>query len=600
MMETAKLRFVLLMPNAMIAHSPLLTNLNAFTPRRSLHVFLLIYRWASLLLAMWLFLVTTDVFVPGVSLSGLLAISLGITLVITIMHVPFNLKLFESVLFLGFDLLITAILLTFSGATRSPYTLYALSPLLAGALFFSSRGALLATASFSVLYPLTLLVARYFYPGITFDLGQLFTQLVQAWLVVMLFGTVSSILNQLRVAHHSLTAAHQDLTRQNQELATTYHQLEVIHELTLFLHAPDSLSVQQRLLKAVTKEFDFSRAVVALVNPQLHRLEEWQSVPASMPSALPPLPLSKEYGALPTAALNRQVTWVLSSEKIVHNNDILQNWLGVGNWLILPMSWQEQTVAVLLVAVDRVGYVDTDDERWPILTSLVSQAAVALGTIDRTRRLAVEQERNRIARDIHDTVAQSLFGIVFTLDGCIKLLPRHGETVKTELVELRNVADRVRQQVRRSVLDLWPTALTQEQFKLDLDKYVKQCCPASVFHIDFTIDGDFDGLSPALRRSLYRVCQEALSNAAKHAATDLARVYLYVEPEEVFLSIRDKGRGFDPRPALTRERDRERFGLKGMQERIESLGGTCDILSQQGHGTQVVVRVPVSRGNGYG
>jgi signal transduction histidine kinase len=598
MIVAARPRLVLPYQDAMIAHSPLLANLRAFTPQRSLYFFLLIYRWASLLLAMWLFLVTTDVFVPGVSLSVLLAISLVITLVITVLHVPYNLKLFESPIFLGADLIITVVLLTFSGATRSPYTLYALSPLLAGALFFSFKGALLATAAFSIFYPTVLFLARYFYPSIIIDLGQLFTQLVQAWLVVLLFGTLSSILNQLRLAHQSLTAAHEDLTRQNEELAAAHHQLEVIHELTLFLHAPDRLSVQQRLLRAVTKEFEFPRAVIALVNQQLQRLESWQSVPAiGQTDSLPALILAEEHGPLARAVSSQQVTWVTQQELVVTQNRVIANWLGPGNWLILPMTWQEQTVGALIILVGQVETIEIDDDRWPVLTSLVSQAAVALGTIDRTRRLAVEQERNRIARDIHDTVAQSLFGIVFTLDGCAKMLPKHGAAVKEELVELRNVADKVRQQVRRSVLDLWPTALTQEQFKLDLDKYVKQCCPRQPFQVDYSIDGDFDRLSPALRRNLYRVCQESLTNAAKHAAIDSARVYLHVEPHEVFLSIRDKGQGFDPRTALARERDREHFGLKGMKERIETLGGTCDILSQNQQGTQVLVRVPLNGGS---
>jgi len=240
------------------------------------------------------------------------------------------------------------------------------------------------------------------------------------------------------------------------------------------------------------------------------------------------------------------------------------------------------------------------DDRWAILTSLVSQAAVALGTIDRTRRLAIEQERNRIARDIHDTVAQSLFGIVFTLDACIKLLPGQVAMVKQELIELRDVADRMRQEVRQSILDIWPSKLTQEQFKIDLSKYVAGCATSQVFQLDISIDGDFDGLSSIIRRSLYRVCQEALANAAHHSGAESARVYLYVEPDEVYLSIRDKGRGFDPKPALARERDRERFGLRGMQERIQALGGTCNILSKMGYGTQVLIRVPVNGKNGHG
>lgn len=585
----------------MFAKLPSLANLNFFSAERPLYLFLLIYRWASLLLAMLLFIFSVDVIVPGVSLSFLLLISLGSTVLITVLHVPFKLRLFEKPIFLSIDLLLVIVLLTFSGATRSPFTLYALSPLLMGALFYHGRGALFAVVAFSVLYPLTLFVARWAYPSIAIEPGQLLTQLGLAWLVTLLFGSLFIILSQLRQAHQSLTTAHQDLTRQNAELAATYHQLEVIHELTLFLHAPDSQSVQQQLLKAVTKEFDFERAVVAVVNPAMHRLESWQvHPPFGDPMALaPPLPLSHGAGPVAQSLLNQQVMRVSADETLVAD-EVLAGWLGSGYWFVLPMIWQEQSVGVLLLNMPRGGKVDIEDDRWPVLTSLVSQAAVALGTIDRTRRLAVEEERNRIARDIHDTVAQSLFGIVFTLDACIKLLPKQVELVRSELVELRSVADKVRQQVRRSVLDLWPTALTQQQFKLDMDKYVKQCCPSHLFHVDYTIEGDFDGLSPALRRSLYRVCQESLANAAKHAGVDIARVYLYVEPTEVFLSVRDKGKGFDPKPVLARERDREHFGLKGMQERIEALGGNCNILSQEGQGTQILVRVPLNGGHRYG
>lgn len=182
---------------------------------------------------------------------------------------------------------------------------------------------------------------------------------------------------------------------------------------------------------------------------------------------------------------------------------------------------------------------------------------------------------------------------MFTLDACAKLLPKQAALVKQELTELRDVADQVRHQVRQSILDIWPSDLTEAKFKADLSKYVADCAPDHVFTVDFTISGDFDGLPSLVRRSLYRVCQEALANAARHAGVDMARVYLYVEPAEVHLSIRDTGRGFDPKEALARERNRERFGLRGMQERIQTMGGTCDILSQCSQGTQILVRVPV-------
>jgi signal transduction histidine kinase len=209
--------------------------------------------------------------------------------------------------------------------------------------------------------------------------------------------------------------------------------------------------------------------------------------------------------------------------------------------------------------------------------------------------LAIEQERNRFARDIHDTVAQSLFGIVFTLDACIKLLPHQAETVRQELVGLREVADQVRHEVRRSILDTWPSALTQEQLKADLSKYVAHFAVAHAFHLDITINGDFDRLPAAIRRGLYRISQEALTNTARHAGVDSARLTMHVEPDEVYLSITDHGKGFDPKVALAREVNRERFGLRGMCERVQALGGVCDILSQNGQGTQVLVRIPINR-----
>lgn len=580
-------------PSNLVDNSTM-SDLDVFAPQQHLYLFLLTYRWGSLLLAMWLFIATTDAVVPGVSLAFLLALSLGSTLLVTIFHAPLKMVVLQTPFFLGLDVLVAIFLLVFSGATRSPYNLYALSPLLTSAFLFQMRGAVLTTTAYSLLYPLALFaVGRLGFP-ISVEIGQLFTQLAGAWLVTILFGRISNLLEKLRRAHTSLAAAHLDLTRQNQELVATHHQLEVIHELTLFVHAPDRGSVQQRLLKAATRELGFSRAAVGLFNPARQRLESWHiyRTEAGIASVWP-LTHSPKDGLISAVALAQQPHWCHTEAQALSSDEEFNHLLGPGNWLILPMTWQKQTVGLLLLAVDSAGPADISDDRWAILTSLVSQAAVALGTMERARRLAAEEERNRIARDIHDTVAQSLFGIVFTLDACAKLLPKQAALVKQELTELRDVADQVRHQVRQSILDIWPSDLTEAKFKADLSKYVADCAPDHVFTVDFTISGDFDGLPSLVRRSLYRVCQEALANAARHAGVDMARVYLYVEPAEVHLSIRDTGRGFDPKEALARERNRERFGLRGMQERIQTMGGTCDILSQCSQGTQILVRVPV-------
>ena len=585
-----------------MADTPPETILNTPAIQHRLFSFLLIYRWLTLTPALWLLFSATGPATLSYALVILLVITGGITLIITL-----NRPVLKHPLFLAGDVLVIALLLSLSGAGYSHFSFYALSPLLAAAYFYQRRGLVVTGGTFTLFYLAALLAIP---PQITSteELQVILIQLAGLWLLPFLFEYPVTLLNRVSQAYNTLITAHDRLNDQNTRLVTDLHQLEMMQELTLFLQgAPDRQTVQQRLLKAVTENLGFAQAIAGLSHPTLQRLEAWQSHPAQVDTSPEPLWLTPESGPIAQVALDRQLRWV-SKEALLTKNEALNLWFSQERWLILPLVWQGQTVGVLLVAVEETRSpgisipenidtltIDTSDDRWAILTSLVSQAAAALSTLDHTRRLAGEKERSRIARDIHDTVAQSLFGIAFTLDACIKLLPGQAETVKQELEELRVIADRVRQELRQFILDIWPSELTREKFQADLCKYLTHTAPDHVFKVDFTIEGDFDGLPPIIRRTLYRVSQEALANAAHHARIDSARLYLYVESGEVSLSIRDRGRGFDIKQALARERNRERFGLRGMQERIKALHGTCDILSEIDHGTQVLVRVPIGR-----
>jgi signal transduction histidine kinase len=232
------------------------------------------------------------------------------------------------------------------------------------------------------------------------------------------------------------------------------------------------------------------------------------------------------------------------------------------------------------------------------LQAIASQAAVALGTtmlcIDRAQRLAVQEERMRFAREIHDTVSQSLFGIVYALDGLGKLLPDQPEVVKSELVQIKQVAEETRLELRQSILDMWPSALTADVFQRDLRHFVGQFCRLDELQVDVEVRGDFGLLSPRRQRGLYRIAQEALSNVVKHAQASRAEVSLEVNHEHAVLRVCDDGCGFDPEIGLARERNREHFGLKGIQERAKTLGGTFRLESRSGEGTTVTIEIPVS------
>ena len=552
---------------------------------------LLAYRWASLLPAV---LVLTDNYhsnSPQFILPlGVLLVAVLVNTIITGLSRPLNRSVIEYPLAIGFDLLLCAAILAVSDGYHSPYFLYALSPLLAGAFFFQVRGAIAVSLVFTPLY----ILAHSFGTAAnsTIDQASLMTQLAGIWLIPVLFAYPSRLLNDINRASEELSAARDELAQKHKNLETAHRQLEIIHDLTILLQAaPDLLSVQERVLGAVTIDLGFSRAVVALVDPALEELGGWLVYPPEelFPS-IEPLPLKYENGKVFEALLDRKV-FTTNGETLIQEAE-LNDWLNQTKWLVIPLYLREHPVGLLLV--DKAS--GLNQERESTLMTVANQAALALGTtllcIDRARRLAIETERNRIARDIHDTVAQSLFGIVYSLDACISMLPVQADEVKKELIDLRSLASSAHEEVRRSIFDLWPSPLTIELFMGDLRNYVSSCCRPRSFSISYNNRGDFNSLAPGLRRTIYRMAQEALANSARHSGANAARLCLNVTEDQVYLDISDEGHGFDPSIVLARNMTREHFGLHGIQERARAMGGECEIISQPGAGVRIMVNLP--------
>jgi signal transduction histidine kinase len=531
---------------------------------------------------------------PGQFISPFLVFGIAfvINLVISLTNRPLNKLVIDHPFFLSIDLIFTAGLLAISGGSHSPYYLYALSPLLAGAFFFQMRGALFSSLVFTPLY----LAGIFLNPQLASDqtdIVLLTTQLAGIWLIPILFAHPSVLLRDITHAREELTTARDELAQKHENLATAHRQLEIIHDLTVLLQAaPDLISVQERVLGAVTTDLGFSKAVVALVDPAREELGGWLVYPKddTFPN-VETLPLRSENGEVFKALLNRN-SFTSNGGTLVRDTT-LNNWLKQNKWLVLPLYLREHPVGLLLV--DEMGL--TKESESTLLT-VANQAALALGTtilcIDRARRLAVETERNRIARDIHDTVAQSLFGIVYSLDACINMLPAKAEDVKKELIELRSLANSAHDEVRRSIFDLWPSALTIELFMADLTNYVGSCCRPRPFSIIFSNNGDFNSLSSGMRRTVYRMAQEALANSAKHSGAQSARLCLTVTDDEVYLVVSDEGKGFDPEVALSRSLNREHFGLRGIQERAHAMGGEFEINSQPNAGARIIITFPIS------
>lgn len=543
--------------------------------------FLVFFRWTTLLPAI-LGLAFQDQ--PGQLISPVLwvVVALLANIIISLTNRQLNRLVVEHPAFLIVDLIFTAGILTVTGGHDSPYYLYALSPLLAGAFFFQLRGALITSLMFTLLYLAGEMIGTRML-NLPVDFTSAMTQVTGIWLIPILFAYSSNLLKSINQA--------------NENLANAHRQLEIIHDLTVLLQAaPDLISVEERVLGAVTNDLGFSKAVVAMVDPGHEEIGNWLVYPHedSFPPAKP-ISLRSENGEIIKALLKRE-SFTTDTQALI-NDSRLNDWLMQNKWYVMPLYLREHPVGILLV--DQAGLTK---ERLSTLMTVANQAALALGTttlcIDRARRLAIETERNRIARDIHDTVAQSLFGIVYSLDACINMLPVKADDVKNELIELRSLANSAHGEVRRSIFDLWPSALTMELFMADLTNYVGSCSRPRPFSIIFNHNGDFNSLPAGMRRTVYRMAQEALANSARHSGAQSARLCLTVTDDEVHLVVSDEGNGFDPEAALSRSLNREHFGLRGMMERTKAMGGEFEVNSQPDAGARIMISLPI-RGHSH-
>jgi signal transduction histidine kinase len=233
-------------------------------------------------------------------------------------------------------------------------------------------------------------------------------------------------------------------------------------------------------------------------------------------------------------------------------------------------------------------------KRAEALVAQLEEAQAQLRTSAREmEELATTRERNRMAREIHDTLGHFLTILAVKLETAIKL-EEHGDArLREELVEARRVATESLAEVRRSVAALRPTDPTAASLPEALARLVAEfegAAPDVETALD--VEGPVEALTPELRVALYRCAQEALTNIRKHAQATKVLVRLRVDARRAELTVLDNGRGVEA-GADGREHG-PGFGLLGMRERIELLGGTARACGEPGHGWRVEVAVPLA------
>jgi signal transduction histidine kinase len=271
-----------------------------------------------------------------------------------------------------------------------------------------------------------------------------------------------------------------------------------------------------------------------------------------------------------------------------------------------PMRLGEQTLGVLRISSHIPRTLSSEDLR--ILNLLVDQAAVALGNARLYQNLAEREERVRmlmekmaqvqdeerrlVGLDLHDGLTQLIISANMHLNALNSLLSATSDPrARQELQETRALIQRAIDEARRVIAELRPTEVEDFGLAEGLRRYVLEVAEAQGWESETNIELDGIALSPPAQAAIFRIAQEALSNARKHSDTRAIRVTLQRDADTLRLDVRDWGRGFDP-DALPH--DSGQIGLIGMKERAAMLEGTCDIISESGHGTLVTVRVPLT------
>lgn len=214
---------------------------------------------------------------------------------------------------------------------------------------------------------------------------------------------------------------------------------------------------------------------------------------------------------------------------------------------------------------------------------------------DQLRRYALRiedqatlQERNRIAREIHDALGHALTAQSIQLENALLFLPPGAEKTESFLREAQQLGSRALQEVRRSISTLRSNPLQGQSLEAAIAKAVSEFSQTTGITPNCTIQLS-QPIPTEISTALYRILQESLTNIYKHSAATFVSIHIQESKEAIHLQINDNGQGFDP------ERNTTGFGLQGMRERTAALGGQFSLTSQPGKGCRIAVSIPLPR-----
>lgn len=274
----------------------------------------------------------------------------------------------------------------------------------------------------------------------------------------------------------------------------------------------------------------------------------------------------------------------------------------------VSLTSKEKVVGVLMIANHTVW--TSSKQKIQFLSALGHQLGIAIENARLYQELqqkeeirsellrqiisAHEDERRRVARELHDVTSQALATLAIRLEAFTAMQGHASKGTEIQAEEIRSLLASTSKEVHGLIYDLRPSLLDD----LGLPAALRSCAhntlePAGV-EVHIEVAGQEKRLPPQIEIALFRIVQEAISNIARHAKAESTYINLEFKERSILVQVEDDGTGFDLTAISASSSSKEKFGLLGMKERAELLGGTLNIETKPGHGTRVVIEIPIS------
>ncbi|MBM2825647.1 MAG: Histidine kinase [Dehalococcoidales bacterium] len=425
------------------------------------------------------------------------------------------------------------------------------------------------------------------------------------------FKAVMTILPKRKDEIGQLSAAFYDMTRQlaesRDELVLSNKGLSALNSIAVTVS--QSLNLEEVLANAIQKVLEITKATsgcVFLQSPDGDKLERMSYLGSAEGFCC--------QGAS-SAAARCACHQVLRSGRTLLVNDVSQCPMlgentgkeGINCFVTIPLKSQNRTLGVMNIAgpdelyftehdfqiVDSIGrYIGLAIEN-SILYEEAKQKEKLRGELLSSVINAQEEERKRIARELHDEYGQMLTGLMMSIETLEGTAPAGQTKFIERLKNAKSLIARALKDMRRLTVDLRPSALDDLGLVAAIRSYAQANLEDAGIKVQFESKGLNGRLSATLEIALFRIVQEALHNITKHAEAHHVRIHLEAEAAKVTAIVEDDGKGFNVDAVFKpRKSGRSSFGLLGIQERAALLGGVVTIESKAGQGTRLVVKIP--------